>query len=174
MKLQMQLNNHSIQQVIDKLNDYKNSLNKKNQIFIDRLKDIGLDIIQYNIDTALGDGAENVTCGFQFDNALNKVSVKLYIEDKVTNNVLFLEFGAGYKYNPSNLGATNPLGKGQYGIGTYPGQTHAYHEEGWWYTDDKGEKKHSYGTQATMPLYKAQLEIMSNVTKIAKEVFGNG
>ena len=36
---------------------------------------------------------------------------------------------------------------------------------------DSGEWVRSYGTEATMPVYKASVEIMQSIRKIAKEVF---
>ena len=43
--------------------------------------------------------------------------------------------------------------------------------ESWVYVADSGEWVRSYGTEATMPVYKASVEIMQNVRRIAKEVF---
>ena len=68
----------------------------------------------------------------------------------------------------------NPMaGQFKMGLGTYPGQTHAYQEEGWWYTDpETNESKHSRGNAPYMPMYKADVEILRNINTIAKEVFG--
>ena len=57
------------------------------------------------------------------------------------------------------------------GVGTFPGQTHAF-EDMWWYWDeDKQEWKPTHGIKATMPMYSAYMEIIQNVVKVAKEVF---
>ena len=61
-----------------------------------------------------------------------------------------------------------------YGVGTFPGQTHAFQEEGWWFKDEETDKWiHSYGVQATMPMYNASIEMRQKVTEIAKEVFAD-
>lgn len=87
-------------------------------------------------------------------------------------SVLFaIEFGSGVHYNPS--GKPNPksdeLG---FGVGTFPGQTHAW-QDTWFYWDDKAQEwKPSHGIKATMPMYSADMEIIQNVEKIVREVFG--
>ena len=42
------------------------------------------------------------------------------------------------------------------------------------YTADTGESVRSFGTEATMPMYKASVEIIRKIHEIAKEVFGGG
>lgn len=84
--------------------------------------------------------------------------------------LLAIEFGAGAHYNPT----PNPLISSEfpYGVGTFPGQIHAFQSEGWMYWDEKAQEwRHTYGVKATMPLYTADMEIIQNVIKIAKEVF---
>ena len=85
--------------------------------------------------------------------------------------LLAIEFGAGVHYNPS--GTPNPksaeLG---FGVSTFPGQTHAW-QDTWFYWDDKEQEwKPSHGIKAIMPMYSADMEIIQNIEKIAKEVFG--
>ena len=84
--------------------------------------------------------------------------------------LLAIEFGAGAHYNPTQ----NPLISSEfpYGVGTYPGQTHAY-EDMWFYWDEKTQEwKPTHGVKDTMPMYSADMEIIQNVVKVAKEVFG--
>lgn len=80
--------------------------------------------------------------------------------------LLMAEFGSGLRANNPNAS------KFGMGTGTFPGQTHAENPEGWWYMDLEGEWHHSYGVTPTMPMYKASKEMMDNVTKIVREVFG--
>ena len=70
---------------------------------------------------------------------------------------MFIEFGSGIYYNAGN---EHPLAKQfGYGVGTYPGQTHAY-EDFWFYTDKDGTHSHfSHGTEATMPMYNSVIEM---------------
>lgn len=83
--------------------------------------------------------------------------------------LLAIEFGAGIHFNPT----PNPLSAEMgYGVGTFPGQLHAFQSEGWMYWDEKAQEwRHTYGVKATMPLYNADMEIIQNIVKIAKEVF---
>ena len=84
--------------------------------------------------------------------------------------LLAIEFGAGAHYNPT----PNPLISSEfpYGVGTFPGQTHAY-QDMWWYWDESTQEwKPTHGVKATMPMYNADMEIIQNVAKVAKEVFG--
>lgn len=84
--------------------------------------------------------------------------------------LLAIEFGAGIRFNPT----PNPLSeKMGYGVGKFPGQIHAFDPNGWYYwNEEKQEWVHSYGVKATMPMYSTDMEIINNVVKIAKEVFG--
>ena len=68
-------------------------------------------------------------------------------------------------------------GAGQYAIdghrGTFPGQRHAFESEWFWY--DGNGKRHSSEEEphmvATQPMYRAFVDMMLNVEKVAKEVF---
>lgn len=83
--------------------------------------------------------------------------------------LLAIEFGAGIHFNPT----PNPLISSEfpYGVGTFPGQTHAY-EDMWFYWDENTQEwKPTHGVKATMPMYNADMEIIQNVVKFAKEVF---
>ena len=85
------------------------------------------------------------------------------------NKVLFIEFSAGITYGTDSY----PLPSGDnYGMGTYPGKGHWDSPYGWWYVDDHGEKHHSYGNRAYMPMYHAEQAIILSVRSVAKEVFG--
>ena len=84
--------------------------------------------------------------------------------------LLAIEFGAGVHFNPT----PNPLISSEfpYGVGTFPGQTHAY-QDTWFYWDENTQEwKPTHGVKATMPMYNADMEIIQNVVKFAKEVFG--
>ena len=83
--------------------------------------------------------------------------------------LLAVEFGAGIHYNPTPNPNADKFGLG---VGTFPGQVHAF-EDMWFYWDEKSQEwKPTHGVKATMPMYSADMEIVKNVTKIAKEVFG--
>ena len=84
--------------------------------------------------------------------------------------LLAIEFGAGVHFNPT----PNPIISSEfpYGVGTFPGQTHAY-QDTWFYWDENSQEwKPTHGVKATMPMYSADMEIIQNVVEYAKEVFG--
>ena len=84
--------------------------------------------------------------------------------------LLAIEFGAGVHFNPT----PNPLISSEfpYGVGTFPGQTHAYQDMWWYWDENTKEWKPTHGVKATMPMYSADMEIIKNVVNEAKKVFG--
>lgn len=86
-------------------------------------------------------------------------------------DVMFVEFGAGITYNSPAGSSPHPMGAqlgytiGSYGLGQGA-------KEYWFYKDKDGEEKVSYGTEATMPMYKADMKIRQEFASIAKRVFG--
>lgn len=83
--------------------------------------------------------------------------------------LLAIEFGAGIHFNPT----PNPLigTDFPYGVGTFPGQTHAY-QDMWWYWDEStNEWRPTHGVKATMPMFQASEKIQSEILKVAKDVF---
>lgn len=82
--------------------------------------------------------------------------------------LLAIEFGAGIHYNPTPNPNADKFGLG---VGTFPGQIHAY-EDFWFYWDENAQEwKQTHGVKATMPMYSADMEIIQNIVKVAKEVF---
>lgn len=84
------------------------------------------------------------------------------------NTLLAIEFGAGIHYNKQGNPKADELG---FGVGTFPGQIHAF-EDGWYYWDEDSQSwQHTHGVKATMPMYNASIEIIKNIKKVALEVF---
>ena len=85
------------------------------------------------------------------------------------NTLLAIEFGAGIYHNAVANPKADEFGLG---VGTFPGQIHAF-EDGWWYWDDKSQSwRYTHGIKATMPMYSASIEIISKVVEVARSVFG--
>lgn len=161
------LNQKSIQNAIDQLKVYQTELNNKNELFIRRLAELGIPIIDQNIALAQGDSDKNHNTYIKINRFDDYAQATLVCEG---SGLLFIEFGAGISYNTP--AGTSPHPKGEefgYTIGSY-GQGKGKNES-WVYVADSGEWVRSYGTQATMPVYKASVEIMQNIRRIAKEVF---
>ena len=90
-----------------------------------------------------------------------------------STDILFLEFGAGIHYNGPAGSSPHPKGtEFGYTIGSY-GEGHGK-QDSWVYQAPTGEWVRSHGTEATMPVYNASLEIIRQIETIAREVFGNG
>ena len=165
-----------IEALKSQLLQYKDSLPIKCEKLVSRLLQSGVAVSQTKIsEIPLGKyvtvttniSAEKMGCKGIL---LAKGAVKEQDGYEPFSVLLAIEFGAGVHFNPT----PNPLISSEfpYGVGTYPGQTHAY-EDMWWYWDENTQEwKPTHGVKATMPMYSADMEIIQNVVKYAKEVFG--
>lgn len=163
------LSTKSIQKAVHDIETYRVHLPFKCRLFIDRLaNEVGIPIVNTNIASSRGDSNKSSNVYFVWTETPTGAYGKLVAENE---DILFIEFGAGIIYNKGEKHPqADELG---YGVGTYPGQVHAFDEEGWLYWD--GTKRiPSKGTEATMPMYKAYIEMARRVVDIAKEVFKDG
>lgn len=86
------------------------------------------------------------------------------------NPVLLAEFGSGWEAKVLDKPAGLNVGQG-----TFPGQTHAFNPQGWYYVSlEDGETYHTYGERPTFPMHAAMTAMLFDIDRIAKEVFGNG
>lgn len=170
MKRTLRLDKQEIKQLINDLNQYATNLQGQCEILLERLANEGIRVINATYWTGKRDPttSNDHRCVFQIDERGAVTKGSLIVSGK---DLLFIEFGAGISFNKDNEHPkAAELG---YGVGTYPGQKHAYDENGWYYR--KGNSLyHSFGTEATMPVYKASLEMMEKVEDIVEEVFGSG
>lgn len=168
-KISIRLNRKDIQDTIQKLETIEKNLIRRQNEFVRRLAQVGIPIIQQNINMAVGDSNKTHTTRIEISNSPNKTIAKLVVEGE---DIIFIEFGAGVHYNTP--AGTSPHPKGEkkgYTIGSY-GYGHGA-KDFWYYKDETGEYVRSYGTRATMPLYKASLKMRDEMVRIAKEVFFN-
>lgn len=173
-KIKMGLSLSSINQAIQEVLQYKADLNHKIRTLCQRLVEIGrVTAVEYIGESSLG-GTVRVTIDISSTTTGCKAVVVAVGQTKTSagyapvNTLLLIEFGAGIRYNP----APNPKA-GEYGmgVGTYPGQMHAFDPDGWYYWGEDEEWHHSYGIKATMPMYNAAKTIRERVVLIAREVF---
>lgn len=155
---------------------YKDELPTKCEKLVSRLLQSGVAVSQSRISESPLGKYVTVTTDISSDKMgckgilLAKGAVKEQEGYAPFSILLAIEFGAGIHFNPT----PNPLISSEfpYGVGTFPGQVHAFQSEGWMYWDEKVQEwRHTYGVKATMPLYNADMEIIQNIVKIAKEVF---
>ena len=163
-RISIELSEKSIAKAIAEIEAYKTEIQRKVSLFVERLADAGLEVAKNTI-SAISDEEKGNTKVEVVPVSPN--SVKIVMDG---DKFLFVEFGAGIAFSSPQNPLASEFGMG---LGTYPGQTHAYQEEGWWYTDpETKESKHSRGNAPYMPMYKADAEILRQVNAIAKEVFG--
>lgn len=158
----------SLQSAIKQIQQYRDDLPRKCELFVRRLAEVGIPVIDQNISAAAGDSDKNHNTYIKLNSFGSYSQAELIVESR---SILFLEFGAGIHYNGAAGGSPHPKGEEMgYTIGSYgKGQGK---NDFWFYYADTGEAVMSHGTQATMPLYKAGVEIRRQILTIAKEVFG--
>lgn len=162
-KLDLKLSVQSMQEAINYIEQYKSDLNRGMETFLSRLANAGIEVARATITNVAQEEKGNTFCDIK---DLTSNTVTLYMRG---DKALFVEFGAGIAFSQPQNPKAAEMG---YGLGTYPGQTHAYQEEGWWYTGEDGQSHHSRGNAPYMPMYKAENEVIRNVRQIAREVFG--
>lgn len=163
----------SVDRAIKQLQDYQKKLDEKAQEVAKRLAEIGYNTARVIIGehSYSGETLSSLT--------VSKKDDKTYVVSAGSKALLFFEFGAGLN------GGGHPVAS-EFGMGpgTYPGQTHAFDPNGWWFpTDDQNlivrtDKNgqgwgHSYGNPPYMPMYNAEQEIKANIERIVKEVFSS-
>lgn len=168
------LNSNSIQEAIKYLKQYRDELPKKCEEICKRLSEVGIQAATTAVsETPVGKVVTIKTdikpsdAGCEAALIATGKTVKSE-SGKEFNLLLAVEFGAGIKYNPEANPKASDFGMG---VGTYPGQTHAFDKNGWYYLGDDGEWHKSYGVKATMPMYKASVAIRDKVNEIVKDVF---
>lgn len=157
----------SLDKAIRQIRQYQNSLPRKVQTFIDRLAKEGLQVVQSTMESVPDE--EKGSYYTEIVNTSNGDIIGAAMR-LTGDKVLFIEFSAGITYGTDNY----PLPSGdKYGMGTYPGKGHWNSPYGWWYVDEQGNKHHSYGNRAYMPMYHAEQAIILQISHIAREVFSS-
>lgn len=172
-KISFGLSVNEINKAVKELEKYKSDLNRKCEELCRRLIAAGNTVALQNInDSPLG---KTITLGSEITPEKAGCRAILFSTGQIKSNeygeintLLLVEFGAGIHYNSVENPKAPELGMG---VGSFPGQLHAFDENGWYYMGDDGQWHHSYGVKATMPMYKTGKEMREQVVKIAREVF---
>lgn len=161
------LHEKSLRDAAKQVEKIKNEFVQKNRTFVQELTKLGIDVIYDHLNGS-GDSeypepsTPHVVMGIR--DGVMQATLRLRGED-----VAFVEFGAGVYYNgtgsPHDLGVELGYTIGSYGYGQGT-------QEHWWYKGDDGEMHKSRGTEATMPLYNADMKIRQQFVSIARSVFG--
>ena len=162
-----------IQSIIDQLKGYKTDLHRKAELFCEKLAESGLEVAESHIaESPLG---KTISVRIDMEPADAGCKAMLIATGQKKSNdygtistLLMVEFGAGIHYNSNANPKTGEMG---YGVGTFPGQIHAF-EDGWYYWGEDEKWHYTHGIKATMPMYTASVAIREKVQECAKEVFG--
>lgn len=166
----------AIDRLIKSLEDYKESLNDKTEIFRERLAEVGIKAAyahsgQYGNSTIFEskDGGEGVT--FLVGRDKNLILKEWFTDKKGKHKrsyeispLLMAEFGSGWLA----VVLYDIAGVGQ---GTMPGQKHATDPNGWVWYDADGVKHRSIGEPPSFPMHNAIMAILSEADRIAREVY---
>lgn len=172
------LSTKGISEIIKQLKTYAEvDLPQMADEIVRRLAQMGIRVAEYSVyndwrpllefrydSKDLGDGelvGESVTLIHRVWYTSKKANIRNQREAYVSP-MLMSEYGAGWYALQGHRG-------------TFPGQTHAFESEWFWY-DGNGHKHSSeedYHMIATQPMYKAFVEMMENVEKVAREVFNS-
>ena len=177
----------SIDRAIKDLEKYKQNLHRKSELLVSRLMDVGIETAMAHSGQYAGmitftkklsqaisgyDGVLIATDGQKLikewyaskKDGLAKKNVRSY----EVSPLLLAEFGSGWLANVLD----DVPGVGQ---GTMPNSMgHATDPDGWYWYDENGVKHHSIGETPTYPMHSASTAMLSQVDRIAREVFNNG
>ena len=176
-KITMNLSEESVRNAIKELSQYKSDVLRKTQEYVSRLSDLGIQTSKNNVGNfgpyitsskALEPnkyGCKAIVLATQTGTIVSRWQTKDGIKSADGSPLLMAEFGSGHR-------AENPMNVPGVGQGTFPDQTHAFDEDGWYWRDLDGELHHSKGVTPSMPMYKAFVEMELSAIRIAREVFG--
>lgn len=174
--LKANLSVKSLQALKKQLLDYKAELNRKCEKFVKRLLESGIEVANAKVGESPLGKYVTLTTNISADKMgckgilLAKGAVKESEGYAPFSILLAIEFGAGIHYNPTPNPKADEFGLG---VGTFPGQIHAF-EDTWFYWDEQSQEwRPTHGVKATMPMYEASLKIREEVVRIAKDVFGS-
>ena len=162
------LNPDSFTRAANRVRKLQRTYANKNRVFVRRLTQKGIRVIYQNLN---GDGDS------EYPEVPNEPHVVMGAREGVMTatlrlrgeDVMFVEFGAGIYYNGPAGGSPHPLGvELGYTIGSY-GQGQGAQDH--WFYEKDGDTYFSKGTEATMPMWKADQAIRQEFASIAKSVF---
>lgn len=176
-KITVSLSASSIQNAINELRKYQNSLNRKCEELCRKLNQEGIHIAYSHIGnsnfgkyihiesvvTPYQSGCKAILYMVDAEKIKSEWQTLEGVQSAEVSPMLMLEFGSGLK-------AENPIGIPGVGTGTFPGGKHG-NEPGWYYMDLDGVWHYSTGISPKMPMYYTGKELRMKVVSIAREVF---
>lgn len=163
----------SLQQAIKQIESYRDDLPRKCQEICRRLSEEGVRVADAAINSVPIGKTIILTTDINPSNMGCQAIMKMAGRETRTEDgrtffsALAIEFGAGIYYNSNSNPKSSEFGMG---VGTFPGQTHAF-QDGWYYLGNDGNWHYSHGVQASMPMYKASVTLRQKIDSIIKDVF---
>lgn len=148
----------SIDNALTQVRAYKADLERKKNLIVSGLAEIGIQVANVGFALADYDGVNDVSV------TVNQTGTGVNIIAS-GGAVCFIEFGSGVRYGYGYPAEDKPAGIA--GIGEY-GKGQGANEKGWWY----GYKQHTYGNPPAMAMLTARDTMIEQITQIAREVFG--
>ena len=178
MRLEIKLNDKSIKQAIKKLEEYRDSLRARSELLVSRLIDEGIKVayqhtgkyggyVEFKKEVESGEQCIGLLIGCDSKPFISTWKYKDGTRSAEVSGILMSEFGSGWLADV----IWSVPGVGQ---GTFPGQTHAADPDGWYWEDVNGTKHHSIGETPQYPMYNADMTMLTQVDRIAREVFRSG
>lgn len=167
-------NPKNIQNCIKQIESHRDDLPRKCQEICRRLSEEGVRVA----DAAINSVPIGKTITLTTDINPSKMGCKAIMkmtgretrteDGRVFYTALAIEFSAGVRYANTASPRASDFGMG---TGTFPDAKHSWDMEGWYYLGDDGNWHHSFGVQASHPLYSAGMEMRQKIDSIVKEVF---
>lgn len=168
-----------VESALKQLDEYKKSILDKCELFCRRLAEKGITVaeqhtgkfgshITFDVQTSrFPDGAQAILIATNTSLIhVRWIGAGVALGEADISPLMMAEFGSGLPAQQNPRGPEFGMG-----TGTFPGQTHAWDPDGWWYQDLEGEWHHSYGETPTMPMSQASKAMIKAVRQTAREVF---
>ncbi len=179
-KFKASLSVDGIEQLKRDLLNYKDNILQQNiREYVSRLLQIGISVSQARVNESPLGKYITLSTNISADKMGCKgiLIAKGVVKEEVDSDgnayppfstILAVEFGAGIHFNPTPNPNADKFGLG---VGTFPGQIHAFEDIWFYWEEDEQKWKPTHGVKATMPMYNARMEIINNAVKIAKAIF---
>ena len=164
----------SLQQAIKQIEAYRDDLPRKCQEICRRLSEEGVRVA----DVAINSVPIGKTITLTTDINPSKMGCQAIMkmtgretrteDGRIFYTALAIEFSAGVRYANTASPKAKDFGMG---TGTFPNAKHSWQMEGWYYLGDDGNWHHSYGVQASHPLYSASVAMRQKLENVVNDVF---
>lgn len=175
MKINARLNSRDINNVINQVEQFKRSFQRKMRRFVEELADVGIEVIEQNIKVEYDDEVRNFGDYVTFQKPVSEIG----------GDVVCVITAEGQHYYKEWIGGSalvNPLLMAEFGSGVFAGEhkgsfpsaTAKEHTDDppWFWRDTGGRLHSSSGSAPTRPMLKAKEEMEKQIQTVAERVFG--